>query len=228
MERLAEALGCTVREAFPEVYSEKVDVPTVNITDTQPISTAKLAMQYGMTTREFNQALFRAGIQIQRSDGTWVVAGNYADMVTYKPVKTEHGTVRLFAMWTLTARKVIQSLLPLQSAHCDSQKTSASRRDESESQTKTITNFQKSLDVKNNSCCNEHEEYFTEGVEMQNVQLVNARKASNMTQVEVASRCGVTVRAYQHYEAGQQTPSVTTAIRIADALGVEDVRALFG
>lgn len=32
-------------------------------------------------------------------------------MVTYKPVKTEKGTVRLFAMWTLTARKVIQSLL---------------------------------------------------------------------------------------------------------------------
>lgn len=111
MERLAEALGCTVREAFPEVYSEKVNVPTVNITDTQPISTAKLAMQYGMTTREFNQALFRAGIQIQRSDGSWMVAGDFADMVTYKPVKTENGTVRLFAMWTLTARKVIQSLL---------------------------------------------------------------------------------------------------------------------
>lgn len=80
-------------------------MPTVNITDTQPISTAKLAMQYGMSTREFNQALFRAGIQIQRSDGTWVVAGDFADMVTYKPVKTEHGTVRLFAMWTLTGAK---------------------------------------------------------------------------------------------------------------------------
>lgn len=111
MKLIAEALGCTVREAFPEVYSEKVDVPTVNITDTQPISTAKLAMQYGMTTREFNQALFRAGIQIQRSDGSYVVAGNFADMVSYKPVKTEKGTVQLFAMWTLTARKVIQSLL---------------------------------------------------------------------------------------------------------------------
>nr|DAI74402.1 MAG TPA: Helix-turn-helix XRE-family like protein [Caudoviricetes sp.] len=110
MKLIAEALGCTVREAFPEVYS-KVDVPTVNITDTLPISTAKLAMQYGMTTREFNQALFRAGIQIQRSDGSYVVAGNFADMVTYQPVKTEHGTVQLFAMWTLTARKVIQSLL---------------------------------------------------------------------------------------------------------------------
>lgn len=110
MKLIAKALGCTVREAFPEVYRE-VDVPTVNITDTQPISTAKLAMQYGMSTREFNQALFRAGIQIQRSDGTWVVAGDFADMVTYKPVKTEHGTVQLFAMWTLTARKVIQSLL---------------------------------------------------------------------------------------------------------------------
>lgn len=111
MKRIAKALGCTVRETFPEVYGEKADVPTVNITDTQPISTAKLAMQYGMTTREFNQALFRAGIQIQRADGSWVVAGDYADMVTYKPVKTEHGTVRLFAMWMLTARKVIQSLL---------------------------------------------------------------------------------------------------------------------
>lgn len=111
MKLIAKALGCTVREAFPEVYSEKADVPTVKVTDTQPISTAKLAMQYGMTTREFNQALFRAGIQIQRADGSWVVAGNFADMVTYKPVKTEHGTVRLFAMWTLTARKVIQALL---------------------------------------------------------------------------------------------------------------------
>ena len=110
MKLIAEALGCTVREAFPEVYS-KVDVPTVNITDTQPISTAKLAMQYGMTTREFNQALFRAGVQIQRSDGSYVVAGNFADMVTYQPVKTERGTVQLFAMWTLTARKVIHSLL---------------------------------------------------------------------------------------------------------------------
>lgn len=112
MKRIAKALGCTVRETFQEVYGEKADVPTVNITDTQPISTAKLAMQYGMTTREFNQALFRAGIQIQRADGTWMVAGDFADMVTYKPVKTENGTVRLlFAMWTLTARKVIQSLL---------------------------------------------------------------------------------------------------------------------
>lgn len=94
MKLIAEALGCTVRETFPEVYGEKADVPTVNITDTQPISTAKLAMQYGMSTREFNQALFRAGIQIQRSDGSYVVAGNFADMVTYKPVKTENGTVR--------------------------------------------------------------------------------------------------------------------------------------
>ena len=84
------------------------------------------------------------------------------------------------------------------------------------------------LDVKNNSCYNEREEYFTEGVEIQNVQLVNARKSANMTQTEVASRGGVTVRAYQHYEAGQQPPSVTTAIRIANALGVEDIRALFG
>lgn len=81
--------------------------------------------------------------------------------------------------------------------------------------------------MKNNSCYNEHEEYFTEGVEMQNVQLVNARKSANMTQTEVASRGGVTVRAYQHYEAGQQTPSVLVAIRIADALGVEDIRVLF-
>lgn len=111
MTLIAKALGCTVREAFPEVYSDKVDVPTVNVTDTQPISTEKLAMQYGMTTRELNQALFRAGIQIQRPDGSWMVAGNFADMVTYRPVKTERGTVRLFAMWTLPARKVIQSLL---------------------------------------------------------------------------------------------------------------------
>lgn len=33
---------------------------------------------------------------------------------------------------------------------------------------------------------------------------------------------------YQYYEAGKKEPGVRTAIRIADALGVKDLRELFG
>ena len=112
MHKIAKALGCKITEAFPEMFRfEMLDIPTVNVTDMQPISTAKLAMQCGMTTRELNQALFRAGVQTRRSDGSWCVTGDYADMVLYKPVKTERGTVRLFALWTIQGRRAIHELL---------------------------------------------------------------------------------------------------------------------
>ena len=58
--------------------------------------------------------------------------------------------------------------------------------------------------------------------------LKEIREASGKTQAEIAKETGVTVRAYQKYEHGEQRPNVRTAIRIADALGVKDVRALWG
>ena len=58
--------------------------------------------------------------------------------------------------------------------------------------------------------------------------LKEIREASGKTQAEIAKETGVTVRAYQRYEHGEQRPNVRTAIRIADALGVKDVRSLWG
>ena len=58
--------------------------------------------------------------------------------------------------------------------------------------------------------------------------LKEIREASGKTQAEIAKETGVTVRAYQKYEHGEQRPNVRTAIRIADALGVKDVRSLWG
>ena len=58
--------------------------------------------------------------------------------------------------------------------------------------------------------------------------LKEIREASGKTQAEIAKETRVTVRAYQQYEHGEQRPNVRTAIRIADALGVKDVRSLWG
>ena len=58
--------------------------------------------------------------------------------------------------------------------------------------------------------------------------LKEIREASGKTQLQIAEETGVTVRAYQRYEHGEQRPNVRTAIRIADALGVKDVRSLWG
>ena len=63
---------------------------------------------------------------------------------------------------------------------------------------------------------------------MKNVKLQAAREASGKTQAQVAREIGVAVRLYQSYEYGACEPSVGTAIRIADALRVENLRALFG
>ena len=58
--------------------------------------------------------------------------------------------------------------------------------------------------------------------------LKEIREASGKTQAEIAKETDVTVRAYQRYEHGEQRANVRTAIRIADALGVKDVRSLWG
>lgn len=62
---------------------------------------------------------------------------------------------------------------------------------------------------------------------MRNQRLEIARKKSLQTQTEVAKASGITTVAYGRYERGERMPSVSTAIRIADALGVVDIRELF-
>ena len=62
---------------------------------------------------------------------------------------------------------------------------------------------------------------------MKNSRLQAAREKSGKTQAQIAREVGVTVRAYQYYETNEKDPGVRTAIRIADALGVADVRELF-
>lgn len=54
-----------------------------------------------------------------------------------------------------------------------------------------------------------------------------AREQSGKTQAQVAKETGIGERLYQDYEYNKRTPSVTTAIRIAKALG-STVEALFG
>ena len=60
-----------------------------------------------------------------------------------------------------------------------------------------------------------------------NMQLRAAREKSGKTQAQVAKEVGIAVNLYQRYEYGRNEPSVYTAIRIADALGVTDLRELF-
>lgn len=62
---------------------------------------------------------------------------------------------------------------------------------------------------------------------MKNVRLQAAREKSGKTQAQIAREAGVTVRTYQYYETDEKEPGVRTAIRIADALDVADLRELF-
>lgn len=62
---------------------------------------------------------------------------------------------------------------------------------------------------------------------MGNERLRATRVASGKTQAQVASEAGIAEAAYQRYEYGQNEPGVRTAIRIADALRVIDLRELF-
>ena len=54
------------------------------------------------------------------------------------------------------------------------------------------------------------------------------RISRKMTQAAVAKACGVNTLSYQRYESEERIPNVRTAIRIADALGISDVRTLWG
>ena len=62
---------------------------------------------------------------------------------------------------------------------------------------------------------------------MKNRNLVNARMEVGLTQKEVAAKAGITEVSYQRLEYGTQSPSLRTAILIANALGVKDVRVLW-
>ena len=62
---------------------------------------------------------------------------------------------------------------------------------------------------------------------VKNIRLIEKRKNSGLTQVQVAKQIGVSEVCYQCYESGKRTPRVDTAIKVADALGVKDLRELF-
>lgn len=57
--------------------------------------------------------------------------------------------------------------------------------------------------------------------------LVDALNARGWTQKELSQRTGIRQYTLCKYASGKNTPSVLVAIRIADALGVEDIRELF-
>ncbi len=59
-----------------------------------------------------------------------------------------------------------------------------------------------------------------------NRQLKNRRDEVGLTQVQVAGKVGITVRAYQYIEAGRRVPNVHTAQLIAYALN-STVEVLF-
>ena len=61
---------------------------------------------------------------------------------------------------------------------------------------------------------------------MKNTKLVEARKLAGLTQKELADKAGIAEVSYQRIEYGQK-PSLKTAIRIADVLGILDIRELW-
>ena len=57
--------------------------------------------------------------------------------------------------------------------------------------------------------------------------LKEKRKALNLTQKQVAEKCGIQWQVYQRYEQGLRLPNVLLAIKIANALKTP-VEALWG
>lgn len=57
--------------------------------------------------------------------------------------------------------------------------------------------------------------------------LKDIRISRKMTQAAIAKACGVNTLSYQRYESEERIPNVRTAIRIADALGISDIRSLW-
>lgn len=62
---------------------------------------------------------------------------------------------------------------------------------------------------------------------MENLLLKEKRNAVGMTQHQIAEKVGVTDIGYLNYEQGRREPKISTAIKIADALGVSDLRELW-
>ena len=58
--------------------------------------------------------------------------------------------------------------------------------------------------------------------------LIAARKASGKTQAQVAQEAGIHERLYQYYESGEKKPAVDTALRIAEALGIDTMEQFRG
>lgn len=54
------------------------------------------------------------------------------------------------------------------------------------------------------------------------IELKAARENAGKTQAQVAKEAGISILAYQRYEHATRQPSVLTAVRIADAVGVTD------
>ncbi len=53
------------------------------------------------------------------------------------------------------------------------------------------------------------------------------RTRKKLKQSDLAKAAGITVTSYQRIEYGTQRPSLDTALKIADALGVQDLRELW-
>ena len=60
---------------------------------------------------------------------------------------------------------------------------------------------------------------------MKNQNLIATRRQSGKTQAQVAKEIESTEIAYQRYEYGMREPKVTTAIKVANALGVNDFKS---
>lgn len=61
-----------------------------------------------------------------------------------------------------------------------------------------------------------------------NKQLKAARIKSGKTQAQVAKEAGISEVSYQRIEYGQQIPRLRTAIRIAEALGIDTMEQFRG
>lgn len=64
-------------------------------------------------------------------------------------------------------------------------------------------------------------------VMVKNLRLLQARTEMRLTQKEMATLLGLSIRGYQQLETYGMLPNLKAAIRIADALGVTDLRKLW-
>lgn len=56
----------------------------------------------------------------------------------------------------------------------------------------------------------------------------SARLEKKLTQKELANLVGISERQYIRIEKGERIPDAITTIRIANVLGISDIRKLFG